>query len=55
MPGGSAPCAAARAIQDAGLVTFVDAAHQVMTVTFDAARAGESADLRPELPLVLRW
>jgi hypothetical protein len=55
MPGGSAPCAAARVIQDAGLVTFVDAAHHVMTVTFDDARAGESADLRPELPLVLRW
>jgi len=55
MPGGSAPSAAARAIQDAGLVTFVDAAHHVMTVTFDEARAGESADLRPELPLVLHW
>jgi hypothetical protein len=55
MPGGSAPCAAGRAIQDAGLVTFVDAAHHVMTVTFDEARVGESADLRPELPLVLRW
>jgi hypothetical protein len=55
MPGGSAPCAAARAIQDAGLVTFIDAAHHVMNVTFDEARAGESADLRPELPLVLRW
>ena len=55
MPGGSAPCAAARAIQDAGLVTFVDAARHVMTVTLDDARAGESADLRPDLPLVLRW
>jgi len=49
------PCAAARAVQDAGVVTFVDAAHDLMTVTFDEARAGESADLRPELPLVLRW
>jgi hypothetical protein len=55
MPGGSAPCAAARAVQDAGLVTFVEAAHHVMTVTFDDARAGGSADLRPDLPLVLRW
>lgn len=55
MPGGAAPCAAARAVQDAGLVRFVDAAHHVMTVTFDDARAGESADLRPDLPLVLRW
>jgi len=55
MPGGSAPCAAARAVQDAGIVTFVEAAHHVMTVTLDDARAGGSADLRPELPLVLRW
>jgi hypothetical protein len=55
MPGGAAPCAAAWAIQDAGLVTFVAAAHHVMTVTFDEVRAGESADLRPDLPLVLRW
>ena len=55
MPGGSAPCAAARAVQDAGIVTFVETAHHVMTVTFDDARAGGSADLRPELPLLLRW
>jgi hypothetical protein len=55
MPGGSAPCAAARAVQDAGIVRFVDAAHHVMTVTFDDARTGGHADLRPNLPLVLRW
>ena len=55
MPGGAAPSAAARALQDAGLVQFVEAPHHVMRLTFDDARTGERADLHPDLPLVLRW
>jgi hypothetical protein len=54
-PAGAAPSAAAQAVQDAGLVTLVEAERHVMTVTFDGARRGETADLHPDLPLVLRW
>jgi len=55
MPGGAAPGATAQSARATGLVQFVEAADHVMTVTFDEARVGESADLRPDLPLVLRW
>jgi hypothetical protein len=55
MPAGAAPSAAAEFVQDAGLVQFVEADRHLMTVTFDGARRGESADLQPDLPLIFRW
>jgi hypothetical protein len=55
MPGGAPRSAAAQFVQDAGLVQLVEADRHRMTVTFDDGRAGKSADLHPELPLVLRW
>jgi hypothetical protein len=55
MPPAAAPSAAAQFVQDAGLVQFFEAERHLMTVTFDGARRGESADLRPDLPLILRW
>jgi hypothetical protein len=54
-PGASPPSAAARYVQDAGLVRLVEAERHLMTLTFDEASAGGLADLRPDLPLVLRW
>jgi hypothetical protein len=38
-----------------GLVQLVDAPRHRMTLTFDEGRAGQQADLDPDLPLVLRW
>lgn len=46
--------AAARALQAAGLVAFRDGDDFLMELDFDDARRG-SADLRPALPLTLRW
>jgi hypothetical protein len=46
---------AARAIEKAGLVSFRTAGEYVMTLSFDGATGGASADLRPTMPVVLRW
>jgi hypothetical protein len=45
---------AARALQAAGLVAFHDADGYLLELRFDDASSG-SADLRPALPLTLRW
>jgi len=45
---------AARALQAAGLVAFHDADDYLLELRFDDESRG-SADLRPALPLVLRW
>jgi hypothetical protein len=45
---------AGRALQEAGLVEFYDADHYLLELRFDDASKGR-ADLRPTLPLVLRW
>ena len=55
LPGRAARSAAAQIVQTVGLVQFVESERHRMTVTFDDARRGESSDLRPDLPLVLRW
>lgn len=54
LPGG-VRSPAARAVEALGLVTFRESDEHLLTVAFDGATAGASADLRPELPLVLRW
>jgi hypothetical protein len=46
---------AARQAEAAGVLAFAAAAEHVMTLGFDGEGAGQTADLRPELPLVLRW
>jgi hypothetical protein len=46
---------AAEAVQAAGLVTFVEGDQYLMELAFDGARRAGSADLRPGLPLTLRW
>lgn len=45
---------AARAVEDTGQVVFARAADYAVTIEFCGA-ADATADLRPELPLVLRW
>lgn len=52
-PGARSP--AACQAQAAGVLSFVAAAEHVMTLGFDGQGAGQSTELRPELPLVLRW
>jgi len=47
--------AAAEAVQAAGLVAIHEADQFLMELTFDRATHGGSVDLRPTLPLVLRW
>jgi hypothetical protein len=54
LPGTPALSPAARAAEAAGLVSFSSGETYLMTLTF-AAAPSESRDLRPDLPLVLRW
>jgi len=53
-PPGASSLAAQQA-EAAGVLSFVTEAEHVLTLGFDGERAGRAADLRPELPLVLRW
>jgi hypothetical protein len=46
---------AAEAVEARGLVAFHEGEHYRMELTFDRAIHGLSADLRPTLPLALRW
>jgi Glyoxalase-like domain len=46
---------AASAIESCGIVSLRSAERSLMTITFDAARRGASADLQPVMPLVLKW
>lgn len=46
---------AARAVEAAGLVAFHRSNEHLMELTFDLGDRGATADLRPDLPLVLRW
>jgi hypothetical protein len=55
MPAREPPSAAAQMVRDAGIVRMVEAPRPLLTLTFDEARADRGADLRPDLPLLLRW
>lgn len=46
--------AAARTVEATGLVSFSRAAHWLMELVFEGPGTG-AADLRPSLPLLLRW
>ena len=46
--------AVAAAVEQAGIASFCDADEHRLELSFDAAARG-TTDLRPELPLVLRW
>jgi hypothetical protein len=52
---GGPTSAAARALTRHGIATFRTGDSQALELGFDALRRGRELDLRPRLPLVLRW
>ena len=46
---------AARAAEAHGVLSFNVSSEYVLGLTFDGSKAGRTADLRPDLPLVLHW
>ena len=46
---------AAEAVQADGVVAFDEADQHLMELSFAGRGHGEVADLRPNLPLILRW
>jgi len=46
---------AARAAKDRGVLSFTKSNEYVLSLTFDGAITGRTADLRPDLPLVMHW
>jgi hypothetical protein len=54
LPGG-AQSQAAKTTAGFGLTSFVDAREHTAELFFDHAIYGQTADLRPALPLILRW
>jgi hypothetical protein len=44
-----------RAVKRLGIATFSQGEGHLLEVTLDDGKRGKSADLRPDLPLVLRW
>jgi hypothetical protein len=55
LPGGGPRSEALRSVQAAGLVEVRAGDDFLMELGFDDEAAGRRADLRPELPLALRW
>jgi hypothetical protein len=51
----AAPSAALAACLTLGLVEREPAAHPALVLEFDGGASGEELDLRPTLPLLLRW
>ena len=49
------PLTSADAVKSCAILSMQQAERPLMTLTFDDARRGASADLRPTLPLVLKW
>jgi hypothetical protein len=47
--------AATSAVERAGILSLRSSPRPLMTITFDDARCGASADLQPGMPLVLKW
>ena len=52
---GAAQSQAAKTTAALGLASFVDTEDYVAEIFFDHVTTGQSADLRPQLPLLLRW
>ena len=55
IPPAAPPSDALRAMERTGLVEFAYGTAPLMEVAFDYEQQGRSADLRPGLPLILRW
>ncbi len=54
-PQAAPPSAAWRAVVDMGIATMEAGDSALMEIGFDGEARGQSLDLRPALPLVLRW
>jgi hypothetical protein len=55
LPGADEFSAPLRTLERLGIASFQHGAEQLAELTFDAGRRGRSTDLRPDLPVVLRW
>jgi len=55
VPAAAPPSPAGRAAEAAGLLSFASGDAHGLELTFDGGVANRSADLRPALPLSLRW
>jgi hypothetical protein len=55
IPGLGPRSTAARAVEAAGVLSFSASSEYHLSLTFDGAIAGKTADLRPGLPLVMHW
>ena len=49
------PSMAARAAEVGGVLSFNASINYVLGLTFDRAKTGRTADLQPDLPLVVHW
>jgi hypothetical protein len=52
---GAALTPAIRGVERLGIATFAQGPEPLMELFFDEATQGRSADLRPDMPLLLRW
>jgi hypothetical protein len=55
LPSGQPRSIAGREIAAAGLLSFEPSDDHVLRLTFDNRTSGETADLRPKLPVVVQW
>jgi hypothetical protein len=55
VPGAGSRSATLRAVEAAGIATFLRGPEHRLELGFDAERQGGAADFRPHLPLVFRW
>lgn len=45
----------AHTLEAMGLLDFVEADQHFVSLTFDSAASGKTADLRPDVPMILKW
>jgi hypothetical protein len=55
LPASVGRSSAARALERIGLLNFTAATEYVISLTFDESAPEKTADLRPEIPMVLHW
>jgi len=55
LPASVSRSSAGRALERKGLLSFTAANDYVMSLTFDGSASENTADLRPDIPIVLHW
>jgi hypothetical protein len=55
LPASVSCSSAARALEKTGLVRFTAADDYVISLTFDGSAPDQTADLRPDIPMILHW